>query len=458
MGSGHPPARCPQPVAFGPPTRAATAAGLVHGAWVLLSVCARRPAVWVAAAAAAAGVGGLAAAAPGGRALLLGAATALGGLAGAAAIGPAATPAWIGASLLWPALGILSGGLLTGQAAVAMAAGVGLATVAVLAIGLRPSTTEAPDSVSGALVGVGIVALATVGSGLMDGDDGGWALAVAGTVGSLLGGLVAMGRAWLEPLLEPAPWESQRRRQFPWPAASVLRQRLVLAAMLSSLVTMVVGLFLVPAAAGLVAVIGCAWLVALALPPACLGHGGSVDQRWRWLERCAVRPERPRGFGLEGAGQTASGMSGTGNHAGTAREPWSRAAGRRAWIATVQGMLVSFLRAILVPRGHATEGARPPWLAPGGAVTGLWGVAWHAAVIGWPACVAVALSAGAPTRLHGAVGVIGALAGMAIALMLATVWSRWPSRGGLEPGAGETGHAVGLTLAAWALVAALAWR
>ncbi|MFZ4733927.1 MAG: hypothetical protein ACOYK7_15425 [Pirellulales bacterium] len=228
--------------------------------------------MWVAAAAAAAGVGGLAAAAPGGRALLLGAATALGGLAGAAAIGPAATPAWIGASLLWPALGILSGGLLTGQAAVAMAAGVGLATVAVLAIGLRPSTTEAPDSVSGALVGVGIVALATVGSGLMDGDDGGWALAVAGTVGSLLGGLVAMGRAWLEPLLEPAPWESQRRRQFPWPAASVLRQRLVLAAMLSSLVTMVVGLFLVPAAAGLVAVIGCAWLVALALPPACLAR------------------------------------------------------------------------------------------------------------------------------------------------------------------------------------------
>lgn len=359
---------------------------------VLLLASGRQPAVWLAAVAAIGGLGGLATVGDEARPELLGAACAVGGVAGTAAIGAADAGPWIAVRLVWPGIGLAVAALLTGRGVSAVEAGIGLATAAGVAAGLRRYAAEAADALTATLVAVALVSLAAWG-GAVAGHRAGWAVGLSALAGLALPTAVVYGRPRLEPWFDPPPWTAPPERTIPWPTDTRFRQRLVAVAMVVSLVAMVTGLFLVPAAAPAVAVVASGLIIVLALPPACLRHGGSRDRRWCWLERAAVRAADPAGT-------------------------W--------WPARL-------------PAG-AREAAR--------------GIAWHAAVVGWPACVAVALSAGEPQRLQGALGVL-----LAVAVAAGGVAAAAYAGGRSTPGVieGETAQAVGLAIAAGALVAAVSW-
>jgi hypothetical protein len=354
---------------------------------LLILVSARHPAVWVAGVAAAAAVAALGTLRQQLTPLVLGAATLVGGLTGVAAIGAVAGRGWIAARLVWPLVGLVIGGVAGGGLAGTVAAAVGVATAAGLVAALRRVMAPAADAATAALVGVGLAALAAGGAGIAFGDDR-VAVAAAALAGGGLTLVARWCRAGLGVLVAPLPWALESRRLAALPTETALRQRLLLAAMLSSLVAMVGGLFLMPTVAGWVAVISGGWLTALALPPSCLGHAGGTDHHWARLERTGAFPATTM-FGV-------------------------RAAVR--------------------------------------------GVAWHAAILAWPGCVTLALSAGEPQRMHAAATVLGAVVVVAAGAALAGSWARgalWEGDGDCQRA--ETVLAGGLASAALALVGCLAW-
>jgi len=366
------------------PVRSAVAAR-VACARLLIVVSARHPAVWVAAVAAVVAVVVLGTLHQHVASLSLGAATLAGGLTGVAAIGAVDGHGWIAARLAWPLVGMVIGGVSGGGLVITVAAAVGLATAAGLVVALRRVLAPAADGASAALVGAALAALAAVGAGSACGDVRA-ALAAAATAGAGLTLLTRWCADGLGVLVAPLPWVLESRRLVASPTETGLRQRLLLAAMLSSLVAMVGGLFATPAVAGWVAVISGGWLIALALPPSCLDHAGGTDHRWARLERVGAFP--------------ATTMLG------------ARAAVR--------------------------------------------GVAWHAAILAWPGCVTLALSAGEPERLRAATTVLGAVGVAAAMAAVVAGWGRgavWGAGGGWRRA--ETALACGLGLAVLMLVGGL---
>lgn len=376
------------------PTGSATAAAQprwpasIASARVLLMVAARRPAVWVAGLGLTACLIGVAV--PGVAAgVAVGFAVAAGGLCAIGSAGRACTAGAIAASAVVPLVGVAIVGTAARCPVIAAAAAIGLVGAMALLAALRSRGAGAADAASVTIAATSAAGAAAAAARAV-GDEAA-ALAAAAAAACVPAVVVLRAESLLERLVEPVAWTPSRVR-LPQPGPTRLRHVLLQAAMLSSLAAMVGGLFLQPAGAPWVGALGAAWLIALTLPISCLGDEASPATAWRRL---------------------LAGVPGPRAVAGSAGRRWFDVARSGSPVARC--------------------------------------VIWHLAVLAWPACVALVLSAGEAERRRAALVVLATLGAAAAAVLLVARVGGHERRDTPAP-SGETALAAGLGMTLLALL------
>lgn len=377
-----------------PPTGLASAAPRPHrpahvaSARVLLVVALRRPAVWVATMALIACLIGVATPRVA-AGVAVGFVVVAGGLCAIGSVGRACTAGTIAASAVVPLAGAVVAGGATRGPVIASAAASGLVGATALLAALRYRGAGAADAASVAIaVTIAAGAAATTARAL--GDEAA-ALATAAAVAVVPVVVVVRAESLLERLVEPVAWTPSRVR-LPQPGPTRIRHALLQAAMLSSLAAMVGGLFLQPAGAPWVGALGAAWLIALTLPTSCLGDEASPAAAWRRL---------------------LAGVPGPRAVAGSAGCRWFDIARSGSPVARF--------------------------------------VIWHLAVLAWPACVTLVLSAGEAERRRAALVVLVMLVTAAAAVLLVARLGGCARRD-TPASSGETALAAGLGMTLLALL------